>query len=74
MVFTLPCAAASLGRTTVEPIVFRPRDAAVALMAGFAAMVRGERENPYTYDYELTLFRTLLACCGVDNTAKGEQK
>ena len=36
-----------------------------AMMEAFAAMVRGEKENPYTYDYELALFRTLLACCGV---------
>lgn len=35
------------------------------MMAAFAAMVRGERENPYTYDYELELFKTVLACCGM---------
>ena len=35
------------------------------MIAAFAAMVRGEKENPYTYDYELTLFKTVLACCGV---------
>lgn len=34
------------------------------MMEAFAAMVRGETENPYTYDYELTLFRTILACAG----------
>lgn len=33
------------------------------LLEGFAAMVRGERENPYTPDYELELYRTLLKCC-----------
>lgn len=36
------------------------------MMASFAAMVRGEKQNPYTYDYELTLFKTILKCCGVD--------
>ena len=36
-----------------------------AMMASFAAMVRGEKQNPYTPDYELTLYRTLLQCCGV---------
>lgn len=35
-----------------------------AMMASFAAMVCGEKENPYTYDYELELFRTILQCCG----------
>lgn len=34
------------------------------MMAAFAAYVCGERENPYTYDYELTLFKTILECCG----------
>ena len=35
------------------------------MMAAFAAMVRGEKENPYTYDYELNLYRTILACSGL---------
>ena len=34
-----------------------------AMMQAFAAMVRGEKENPYTYDYELQLFRLILECC-----------
>ncbi len=34
------------------------------MMASFAQMVRGEKENPYTYDYELELFKTVLAACG----------
>jgi predicted dehydrogenase len=33
------------------------------MLSSFAAMVRGEIENPYTYDYELDLFRTLIKCC-----------
>lgn len=37
------------------------------MMKGFAEMVRGERENPYTYNYELLLFKTILKCCGADN-------
>ena len=36
-----------------------------AMMSAFAAMVRGERENPYTPDYEAELYRTLMQCCGV---------
>jgi len=34
------------------------------MMTSFAAMVRGEMENPYTYDYELELYRTLMKVCG----------
>lgn len=34
------------------------------MMASFAAMVREERENPYSYDYELELYKTVLRCCG----------
>lgn len=36
-----------------------------AMMEAFAAMVRGKKKNPNTPDYELTLFKTLLQCCGV---------
>ena len=35
------------------------------MLRSFAAMVRGEIENPYTPDYELELYKTLLKCCGV---------
>lgn len=35
------------------------------MLASFAAMVRGEAVNPYTADYELELYRTLMACCRV---------
>ena len=35
-----------------------------AMMVGFAEIVRGERENPYTMDYELALYRLLLKACG----------
>ena len=34
------------------------------MMQAFAAMVRGEVQNPNTCDYELALYRTLLQCCG----------
>ena len=36
------------------------------MMCAFAAMVRGEVQNPNTCDYELALYRTILQCCGVD--------
>ena len=35
------------------------------MMASFAAMARGECVNPYTPDYELRLYKTVLRCCGV---------
>ena len=35
-----------------------------AMMQSFAAMVRGEKENPFTYDYELALFKLIMECCG----------
>ena len=33
------------------------------MMRSFAEYVRGEKENPYTLDYELELFKTILKCC-----------
>lgn len=35
-----------------------------SMMAAFAAYVRGEKQNPFTPDYELTLYKTVLECCG----------
>ena len=46
---------------------FGPFNRYDAMMAAFAAMVRGECENPYTPDYELELYRTLMRCCGVSD-------
>lgn len=34
------------------------------MMTAFAEMVRGEKTNPYTADYELELFKFILKCCG----------
>lgn len=34
-----------------------------AMIEAFAAMVRGEKENPYTPDYELELFKTIMQAC-----------
>ncbi len=39
-----------------------PFDRYDAMMCSFAAMVRGEMKNPYTCDYELALYKTILAC------------
>ena len=35
------------------------------MMATFAKIVRGEAQKALSLDYELTLYKTLLACCGV---------
>ena len=37
-----------------------------AMIVAFAEMIRGDRENPYTLDYELDLFKTVLKCCGIE--------
>ena len=36
------------------------------MMAAFASYVRGDKVNPYTYDYELMLYKTVLRACGVE--------
>jgi len=43
-----------------------PFDRYDGMMASFAAMVRGDKVNPYTYDYELALYRNVLLACGVE--------
>lgn len=35
------------------------------MMLSFGAMVRGEKKNPQSLDYELELFKVILACCGM---------
>ena len=35
------------------------------MMAEFARYIRGEKENPYTYGYELKVFDLLMRCCGL---------
>lgn len=37
-----------------------------AMMLDFAEMVRGNKPNPYTYEYELMLHRACLKACGFD--------
>lgn len=36
------------------------------MMYSFAQIIRGEIENPYSYDYELELYKTILKACGVE--------
>ncbi|MBQ2999670.1 MAG: hypothetical protein IJD64_04340, partial [Clostridia bacterium] len=37
-----------------------------AMMKNFAELVRG-KENPYSYDYELNLYKLILRACGREN-------
>lgn len=43
-----------------------PQDRYINMMLSFAEMVRGEKKNPYTPDYEHALYRLVLRCCGVE--------
>lgn len=43
-----------------------PHDRYEAMMKSFGAMVRGEKENPWNYDYELELYNTVLKACGYE--------
>ena len=61
------------GRTTYKSNVWGDRgeyehsanfDRYNNMMESFAKMVRGEIVNPYTYDYELELYKTILEACG----------
>lgn len=36
------------------------------MMSSFAEYIRGDKQNPYTPDYELSLFKLILKCCGAD--------
>ena len=35
-----------------------------AMLENFADVAKGRKENPYSYDYELSLFKLLLKSCG----------
>ena len=47
-----------------EENVCPPYDRYVSMMKSFAEYVCGDKENPYTLDYELELYKTLLKDCG----------
>ena len=51
------------GETDKSPVINRYD----AMIASFAQMVRDEKVNEYTLDYELELFKTVLESCGVKN-------
>lgn len=48
-------------RRTSEPF-----DRYEAMIKAFASFIRGEAVNPYTYEYECTLHRIVLAASGID--------
>ncbi len=45
-------------------VVFGPFGRYTEMMTDFAAVVRGDKENSFDYDYELMVQRTLLKACG----------
>ena len=47
-----------------EMDVSAPLDRYDGMMNGFAQMIRGEKENPWDYDYELELYKLIKKCCG----------
>ena len=34
------------------------------MLLAFASYVRGEKENPYSYDYEWNLYKLVMRACG----------
>ena len=54
------------GRAVSAHRMTEPYQRYYEMIASFAAMVRGERENPYTLAYESALYRTLMKCCGAE--------
>ena len=41
------------------------------MILDFAAFIRGEKKNPYTYEYEYELHRLIMSACGLDIGSKG---
>ena len=50
-----------------ERLVSEPYHRYKDMMLGFASFVRGEKKNPYGYEYEKNLARLLHECCGLQN-------
>ena len=44
---------------------FGPIELYDVMLLPFAAQIRGEQENDYSYDYELGLFRLIAEVCGI---------
>jgi predicted dehydrogenase len=43
-----------------------PYDRMEGMLRSFGEYVRGEKANPYTYDYEVALFKTFMKACGAE--------
>ncbi|MBR2466559.1 MAG: Gfo/Idh/MocA family oxidoreductase [Clostridia bacterium] len=52
----------------------QPFDRYDTMMRHFAEYIRGERENPYTYEYEAQIHKVVLAACGVSIDYKARIK
>lgn len=55
----------SLKGTESAESISEPFDRYVGMMEAFGRYVRAEKENPYTLEYELELFKAILKCCGI---------
>lgn len=49
-----------------ECVRTEPYNRYMAMMLGFASFVRGEKKNPYDYEYERNLYRLLHKACGLE--------
>ena len=47
-------------------MVSEPHHRYKAMMLGFASFIRGEKKNPYDYEYERNLRRLVQKCCNLD--------
>ncbi|HOR89284.1 MAG TPA: Gfo/Idh/MocA family oxidoreductase [Clostridia bacterium] len=54
----------TLWNTVHEQEFAKPFDRYSPMMLSFAQMVRGEKKNPYNYDYELTLHQLVIKASG----------
>jgi predicted dehydrogenase len=60
------------GDDRVERTEIGPFNRYDAMMKSFSQMVNGERKNPYSYEYEVTLHRMIMKACGMDIDYKKE--
>ena len=49
-----------------ERVRSEPYNRYMAMMLGFASFVRGEKKNPYDYEYERNLYRLVHKACGLE--------
>lgn len=52
-----------LGDDNLHHTTFAPYGRYTKMLSEFASMVRGEKENPYTYEYERALHKLILRTC-----------